>query len=104
MSITFFCDQCGESYEVENALAGKAVRCRNCNDLGRVPQAKTLPKKEAAPIPTSQKLTLPTIPTQPEPWYYRFLDTLAGVYDFAQYHWLDRVLYRVEGRVCQSVL
>ena len=79
MPITFVCDQCGESYQVENALAGKAVRCRNCNDLGRVPQAKeAATKKEAAPSPHSQKVASPSVHAEPEPWYYGITDTLAG--------------------------
>ena len=85
MSITFVCDQCGTSYEVDNNLAGKAVRCRNCNDLNRVPQGKgTVSGKAAAePAPTKHGSANPvTSANKPEPWYYWFLEGVARVMMF----------------------
>lgn len=43
MSIPFRCVECADSYEVEDELSGKTIRCRECHGFNRVPcAAKTL--------------------------------------------------------------
>src|SRR4051812_9646259 len=37
MSITFSCYQCSQRYEVDKALAGKAIRCKRCGAVVEVP-------------------------------------------------------------------
>lgn len=39
MSIAFRCLECAETYEVDNAMSGKAIRCRECHAWNRVPMA-----------------------------------------------------------------
>lgn len=37
MSIEVSCAQCGEPYQLKDSLAGKSVRCRNCQSTISVP-------------------------------------------------------------------
>ena len=52
--ILFTCSQCGHSYDVDDTLAGKTIRCRNCKHLVRLPRgARTEP-----PLLTRQGVVL----------------------------------------------
>lgn len=52
MTIKFHCAECAASYEVDDDLAGKTIRCRECSGYNRVPFA-------AAPtVPTSSLTNL----------------------------------------------
>lgn len=47
--ISFSCPGCGRSYEVEERLAGKKARCKDCQEVMRIPQAAaSAPAKVAA--------------------------------------------------------
>jgi hypothetical protein len=41
MSLTVSCPDCGKKYKVKDELAGKAMRCRDCNGTIRIPAAET---------------------------------------------------------------
>ena len=44
MSIAFSCLECGESYDVDDDMAGRTIRCRECHGFGRVEcEEKTAP-------------------------------------------------------------
>src|SRR5579875_547765 len=49
MSVPYRCVQCGETYELDDDLAGRAIRCRECHELNRVPPLPT-PKQTSPPI------------------------------------------------------
>jgi hypothetical protein len=56
MSIEFRCAECSTIYEVEDDLAGKTIRCRECNGLNRVSSIT----KQGVPILASRPaLNLP---------------------------------------------
>ena len=41
--IPFTCSQCGTTYDVDEELAGKTIRCRQCREYGKVPRPITAP-------------------------------------------------------------
>jgi dienelactone hydrolase len=41
MSLTVDCPQCGKRYKVKDELAGKAIRCKECQATIRIPAAET---------------------------------------------------------------
>jgi dienelactone hydrolase len=53
MSISFNCSQCGRSYTVDDAFAGKKVRCKPCGATMRIPSSSSSggqpPAEEAPP-------------------------------------------------------
>jgi hypothetical protein len=65
----FECSTCGEAYEVDDSLGGKAIRCRNCHEWARLPKAKG----EAPPPPPPRRR-----PPR-EPWFYPFLEQATVV-------------------------
>ncbi len=77
--IQYLCSQCGDAYEVESELAGKAIRCRGCSELGRVevPAPPKLPRIRATvPAPTSVTASS-GVTSRTEPMCYRFLEGYA---------------------------
>ena len=48
MSITFHCDSCGKKFTVDDSLAGRRAKCKNCQAPIVVPAAD-----EDAPIPVA---------------------------------------------------
>ncbi len=72
----FDCPMCHASYDVEDELAGQAIRCRHCGEWGRVPAPKA-PRKPAPPPPA------PPAPARPrasrEPWYFDFIEGYAYI-------------------------
>jgi hypothetical protein len=67
---------CQASYDVAETLAGKAIRCRQCGEWGRVPSPKVAPPPPSPPAPPGPR---PTPPSGREPWYYDFLERYAFV-------------------------
>jgi predicted Zn finger-like uncharacterized protein len=66
--LTFECPHCGERYEVDDALAGKTIRCRGCEDFARVLAPEPSAQPDPLPAPT---LARPA--DEFEPWYYRYI-------------------------------
>lgn len=86
----FECSMCGVSYDVDDSLAEKAIRCNRCKEPGRVSRAKfqpppapapsTPPPPPAAPAPGSG----PSVQSRPpanlwDPWYLTFADNAADM-------------------------
>jgi len=65
MSIEFVCDECGASTDVTDDLAGKNIRCRECDAPGVVPEAK-----EVAPLIKRRAYACPFCRTS-RPWVWR---------------------------------
>jgi hypothetical protein len=72
MPIEFCCAECATAYEVEDNLAGKSIRCRECNGLNRVPSPvkksdPSLPSKRATLNLPNGGISLPAKQTEPLP-------------------------------------
>src|SRR5262245_39519342 len=80
VSITFYCDQCGQCYQVGENLAGKRVKCKKCGGLvsvpapealapapapERIPEPRPAPSSSAAPGPRPKPASAPTLPPPP---------------------------------------
>ena len=48
--IAFSCPRCGRSYQVEAQLAGKKARCKDCQEVMRVPLASPPEKADSGDI------------------------------------------------------
>src|SRR4051812_21734850 len=72
--IQFSCE-CGARYDVDDELADRAIRCRECNEWGRV-----LPRKASRHYPVARRSA-----QEDAEWYYRLSGmkvlcrTLAGL-------------------------
>jgi hypothetical protein len=110
MPIVFKCGECGESFEVDESLAGKAIRCRECDQYGKVPLPEIMRPRPPAPLPAPPP---PPVLPQPvsrkvpgEPWYFRAFEWLAWAFavlaeigflrDFFRRHEVSRELGRSE--------
>jgi dienelactone hydrolase len=62
MSIAFQCDQCGKHYEAGDHLAGKALKCKECGAVVRIPG--TAAARTSPPV-TSVKQAAPARPAPP---------------------------------------
>jgi hypothetical protein len=56
MPITYRCAECAETYEVDNDLTGRTIRCRQCDALNRVP---FLPAPKQTSPPTAAPIQEP---------------------------------------------
>lgn len=73
MPISFQCTTCKKPYKVSDKLAGKKIRCKQCNGVTRVPgqkvKAVTAPQPVATPVPTATPAPSPAddfVPIQTE--------------------------------------
>ena len=48
MTITFPCTQCGQTYQVDERLAGKTIKCRQCEAAVVIPSPSTSAAPDAA--------------------------------------------------------
>lgn len=81
MPVSFTCSQCGEAYDVDDDLAGKAIRCRVCRELGRVGAADEVDELQDVDEPKTQPggaAEAEAGPGRLEPWFYRFAAGYAG--------------------------
>ncbi|MEO6810542.1 MAG: hypothetical protein ABI353_15610, partial [Isosphaeraceae bacterium] len=77
MSIAFQCNQCGKHYAAGDHLAGKALKCKGCGEVVRIPgeaapgtSASVPPARKAAraqPDPPPD-LDLYGLAEEPTPW------------------------------------
>jgi hypothetical protein len=49
MGIVFFCQSCGSRFEVDDRMAGKRGRCRNCGQYTTIPRAEEIASMAAMP-------------------------------------------------------
>ena len=54
--LSFTCKVCGSIFEVDDTLSGKLIKCRECDELGRVPErlaplTPKTPRQTSAPLP-----------------------------------------------------
>lgn len=56
MSIEYVCPHCGDEFHVSSALAGKRIRCRNCDAFGNVPKRSKGPIGYRCPYCRSKEL------------------------------------------------
>src|SRR5262245_29252959 len=82
---TFECSVCSANYPVDEELAGRAIRCRQCGEWGRVSEPK-LPKlpppRPAALPPRRPPAILPPRRLDPDPWYYGYTEKIADIVSF----------------------
>jgi DNA-directed RNA polymerase subunit RPC12/RpoP len=73
--ISFQCVECGARYEVQDDLAGKAIRCRRCSAPSRVPTLKpTKAKTPTAPAENDGPAKPPIMPVS----RWRLRGTIIG--------------------------
>lgn len=60
--IQFSCATCNARYEVDEGLAGKVIRCRECNEQGRVLLPKA-PRQLPAPAPSAPPVRMSSAET-----------------------------------------
>jgi hypothetical protein len=70
----FDCVLCHARYEVNDALVGKTIRCRECGEFGRVLAPKARPERSPPdePQPQAEESV-----RRKAAWYYRFLPNFA---------------------------
>ena len=64
MSIEFSCDQCRRPYQVDEALAGKQVKCKQCGWVLRVPIREAIPIEDDVHYVDAEAETLAGLPVE----------------------------------------
>ncbi|MBX6316651.1 MAG: hypothetical protein IRY99_27620, partial [Isosphaeraceae bacterium] len=75
MTITFPCEQCGQRYQVDGALAGKRIKCKKCQAVVPIPIPRSAnpappaqPTSDGAPAPKPKvRPPLKTFNEEPSP-------------------------------------
>lgn len=49
MTVSFSCEECGKDYQVDDGLAGKRGRCKQCGHTMKIPAAEAVAVKSASP-------------------------------------------------------
>jgi len=75
--VEFVCHACHDRYEVSRKLAGKAIKCRNCYELGRV--LAPPPKPAPPPPPPTRKPEPEPESSESEPWFYFFVEAASAI-------------------------
>jgi DNA-directed RNA polymerase subunit RPC12/RpoP len=74
----FDCSMCHARYDVEDELAGQAIRCRECGEWGRVPRRPTAVSSPPPP-PRAPARPQPARTVKREPWCFDFAEGYAFV-------------------------
>jgi hypothetical protein len=72
--VSFRCPHCGDTYDVDDELSDKVIRCRTCNEFVRVPAPPPPP-----PPPPQAPPPAPAKKRPQEPWPYPFIEGIAAL-------------------------